>query len=65
MTKVGLSDLVKAVDSIFGARLTVKLEFSGTVGSLNVTIVWVCSIRSNNNGIICTAQIDIAVCFVN
>ena len=31
MTKVGLSDLVKAVDSIFGARLTVKLEFTGTV----------------------------------
>ena len=28
MTKVGLSDLVKAVDSKFGTTLTVKLEFT-------------------------------------
>ena len=30
MTKVGLSDLVKAVDSIFDARFIVKLKFTDT-----------------------------------
>ena len=31
MTKFGLSDLVKTVDSKFGPTLTVKLEFTGMV----------------------------------
>ena len=63
MAKVGLSDLVKAVDSKFGAKLTVKLEFTGTVFKCDNCLG--CLIRSNNNRIICTAQMDIAVCFVN